>query len=61
MKLKFVIYKDAANEYRWRLIAKNGRIVADSGEGYSTHYKAKRAFNRLYIGLVTYGSPTTLA
>ncbi len=32
--MKFVIYKDRSNEYRWRLKAANGRIVADSGEGY---------------------------
>lgn len=27
-------YKDSAHEWRWRRIAENGRIVADSGEGY---------------------------
>ncbi|MCO7398307.1 DUF1508 domain-containing protein [Stenotrophomonas maltophilia] len=31
---QFVIYKDTANEFRWRLYAQNGRVVADSGEGY---------------------------
>jgi len=33
---KFHIYKDAKNEYRWRFRANNGRIVADSAEGYSS-------------------------
>lgn len=32
--MKFQVYKDKAGEWRWRLRAKNGRIVADSGEGY---------------------------
>lgn len=32
--MKFEIYKDAKGEWRWRLRAKNGRIVADSAEGY---------------------------
>jgi uncharacterized protein len=27
-------YKDTKGEWRWRLKAPNGRIVADSGEGY---------------------------
>jgi uncharacterized protein YegP (UPF0339 family) len=27
-------YKDAAGEFRWRLQSENGRIVAESGEGY---------------------------
>lgn len=31
---KFVIYKDKRGEYRWRFKAANGRIIADSGEGY---------------------------
>lgn len=29
------IYRDARGEYRWRVRASNGRIVADSGEGYA--------------------------
>jgi len=32
--MTFEIYKDKAGEYRWRLKATNGKIVADSGEGY---------------------------
>jgi uncharacterized protein YegP (UPF0339 family) len=31
---KFVQYKDKAGEYRWRLLANNGQIIATSGEGY---------------------------
>lgn len=27
-------YIDAAGEYRWRLRSRNGRTLADSGEGY---------------------------
>jgi uncharacterized protein YegP (UPF0339 family) len=30
----YVIYRDSAQEYRWRLFADNNKIVADSGEGY---------------------------
>ena len=29
------IYVDKKFEYRWRLKASNGRIVAESGEGYN--------------------------
>ena len=32
--MKFKIYKDAKSELRWRLVAANGKSVADSGEGY---------------------------
>lgn len=34
--MKYHVYKDASNEWRWRLKAQNGNIIADSGEGYST-------------------------
>jgi len=33
-RAKLEIYRDAKREWRWRLRASNGRIVADSGEGY---------------------------
>ena len=32
--MKFTIYRDSAGQYRWRLVATNGRTIADSGEGY---------------------------
>lgn len=34
--MTYVIYKDRAGEYRWRLFAGNNKIVADSAEGYTT-------------------------
>ena len=30
----FQVYEDAAGEWRWRLIAGNEQIIANSGEGY---------------------------
>jgi uncharacterized protein YegP (UPF0339 family) len=30
----FHVFKDTAGEWRWHLKATNGRVVADSGEGY---------------------------
>jgi uncharacterized protein YegP (UPF0339 family) len=30
----FRVCKDAGGEWRWRLVAGNGRIIATSGEGY---------------------------
>lgn len=32
---EFEVYRDEAGEYRWRLRADNGEIVAQSSEGYS--------------------------
>jgi uncharacterized protein YegP (UPF0339 family) len=30
----YVMYKDTAGYWRWRLFAANNKIIADSGEGY---------------------------
>ena len=39
-------YKDQKGEHRWRLKARNGKIIADSGEGYTTPRKAREGFER---------------
>jgi uncharacterized protein YegP (UPF0339 family) len=31
----YFIYKDAQNQWRWRLYAANSRIIASSGDGYN--------------------------
>lgn len=52
---RFEIYQDAARAFRWRLIAPNNKIIADSGEGYATRYNAHRAAEtvRSQIGSAT--------
>jgi len=44
-KLEF--YRDAGRLWRWRLRASNGRILADSGEGYHRLASAKHAVLRI--------------
>jgi uncharacterized protein YegP (UPF0339 family) len=39
---RFEVYQDSAGEWRWRLVAANGNIIADSGEGYASKQGAKR-------------------
>lgn len=43
----FDVYQDAVGEWRWRLWAKNGKVVADSGEGYKRKGMAVRACERM--------------
>lgn len=43
---KIKIYRDGAGEYRWRLVGSNGRIFADSAEGYATKYNCEQAIAR---------------
>ena len=33
---KFQVFKDKSGDFRWRLVAPNGNIIADSAEGYSS-------------------------
>ena len=37
--MKVKPYVDANGEYRWTLIARNGRKIGDSGEGYKEKRK----------------------
>jgi uncharacterized protein YegP (UPF0339 family) len=32
--MRFELYRDAGGQWRWRLRARNGEVVAESGEGY---------------------------
>jgi len=41
------IYRDLRLEYRWRLVADNGRIVADSAEGYTRQHDCEQAVDRV--------------
>lgn len=38
----FELYEDSAGQWRWRLRHWNTEIIADSGEGYSSKWAAKR-------------------
>ena len=42
---KFQIYQDRKGEYRWRLRARNGEIIADSNEGYSRKASCKHGID----------------
>ena len=39
--MTFEIYEDAKSEFRWRLKATNGQIIATSGEGYKAKADCK--------------------
>ena len=44
--MKFTIYKDAKGEFRFRIVATNGNILASS-QGYSAKASAKGAIDRI--------------
>ena len=41
----FFVYRDLRREWRWRLVAGNGRTLADSGEGYVNKSDCVRILN----------------
>ena len=55
MKVKAVFYKDSSNQWRWRILAENGRIVGDSSEGYHNRVDAENGFE-LIVEAVKNGS-----
>ena len=44
--MKFVIFRDKAKEWRWRLVGSNGKIVAQS-EGYSRRAGVMKSINSI--------------
>ena len=36
------VYEDQSGEFRWRIRARNGRVIADSGESYRRREDAER-------------------
>ncbi|MBM4067892.1 MAG: DUF1508 domain-containing protein [Planctomycetes bacterium] len=45
--LKFEVYKDAKEEFRWRLKSANGKIIATGGQGYAAKADCKRGIEIL--------------
>lgn len=43
----FDVYQDLDGDWRWRMVGPNGRIVADSSQGYPTKATARDAVEAL--------------
>jgi amphi-Trp domain-containing protein len=41
-KARFELFEDSAGDHRWRLVHRNGNIIADGGEGYASKQKATK-------------------
>lgn len=42
---RFEIFEDAGGKYRWRLRHRNGNIIADSAQGYSSRQKCQQGMH----------------
>lgn len=52
------IYRDKAGQWRWRAVSRNGRILADAGEGYRRPTDCRKGWRRAVEALL-YGSVVT--
>ncbi len=50
--MKIELYVDAAGEWRWRLKARNGRILGDSAEGYKRKAACRKVAGRIAGGKI---------
>ncbi len=48
----FELYRDRGGKYRWRLLHKNGNILADSGQGYASRQKARQGIESVQTNVV---------
>ncbi|WP_290809844.1 amphi-Trp domain-containing protein [Halovivax sp.] len=39
---RFELFEDRAGEWRWRLVHRNGNVIATSGEGYTRKHNAEK-------------------
>lgn len=44
------LYKDAKSKWRWRIVAPNGKILADSSEGYTRRRDCENGLERVIGG-----------
>jgi uncharacterized protein YegP (UPF0339 family) len=51
--ISFELFKDAKKEYRWKLKAANGKVMAVSNDGYSTKASCQSAINLIKEGAAT--------
>ena len=52
--MKFYLYKDQANYWRWRLVATNGKIIAESSESY---WNKQDALDGISLVKIAYNAP----
>lgn len=45
--LQFEIYRDSRKQFRWRLKAANGHVLATSSEGYKAKADCRNAIDRI--------------
>jgi len=58
--MKFITYIDKSGEHRWRALSRNGRVIGDSGEGYSSKGNATKALHKFVAEVCKVGPTVTI-
>jgi uncharacterized protein len=58
--MEFIIYYDRKKHFRWKLVARNRKIIAVSGEGFTRRANCQKSIVRLYDGAVATVEDKTL-
>ena len=45
----FKVYQDSRGEWRWKLLADNYKVIADSAEGYKEQRKCLAAIDKVIV------------
>jgi len=49
--MRVIFYCGRNGSWYWKIVARNGKTIADGSEGYATKSNAERAFARVRTGL----------
>ena len=49
--MRLELYKDVDKEWRWKIVSRNGRIVAVGDEGYRKRATMKKTLRQLFRGI----------
>ena len=52
--MKLIYFKDKKGEWRWHIKARNGRIIACSGEGYKSGSTMMKSVEKLVRYVISY-------
>jgi uncharacterized protein YegP (UPF0339 family) len=52
--MKFYLFKDQANYWRWRLVASSGKVIAESPESY---WNKQDALDGISLVKIAYNAP----
>ena len=53
---RFELYKDIQGQCRWRMVARNGKVIADSAEAYASPGNVRKAVCRVIDAISTGGA-----